>query len=472
MARPQVDTAAFDAAFVMPTFMSDDIALLKSELASVATTLTPTAHHTDNPLLHQLPADLQMAPVPGSDGLQRQLSFSELPMITALDEATEADASGSGSSSAGLQHNRGHGSMDLSLDIMQSLYGPPDSPVSSPDGSMDSGNASDTSSHLSSSFDDTSNMFGFGGSPSDTFDAHDEEENGGEEPRPFSKARPFAKKSRATFLAELTEEERALLQEEGVHIPADGTLTLTKAEERQVKRVRRKIKNKMSAQESRKKKKEYVDGLEARVEQCTCVNVGLRGKINTLEKDNKSLLQQLKELQAQVQRMASGGSASASTCLMLLGLCFSVYLNPAGNLATGAGTDGAAAASLASSDFAPSSFNSRTLKSLPASLGAGLSGDGSSAADTLAWFNTFFKEGSAAASEGRPSPYDANRPAGSGSVTEIVDGNEEVVEESATRKRKSGGSFAEELSPASNVSAREARLTARLAKRSRGQGVA
>ena len=56
-----------------------------------------------------------------------------------------------------------------------------------------------------------------------------------------------------------------------------------------MKRVRRKIKNKLSAAESRKRKKNYVEGLEERVEKCTKMNRSLHDKVINLEKENRSV---------------------------------------------------------------------------------------------------------------------------------------------------------------------------------------
>ncbi|KAA3676011.1 uncharacterized protein DEA37_0002106 [Paragonimus westermani] len=58
----------------------------------------------------------------------------------------------------------------------------------------------------------------------------------------------------------LSDEEKRTMLAEGYTIPT--RLPLTKQEERNLKKVRRKIKNKLSAQESRRKKKEYVEALE------------------------------------------------------------------------------------------------------------------------------------------------------------------------------------------------------------------
>jgi hypothetical protein len=309
-------------------FNSSDLDLIKSDLALIsdggmgAYGMTPTA--TRNLRLTATNLDMTR--------LDRiEFDLSELPVFQ-LPTSSSSD-------------------IELPLDVMMESVSNPSSPMS-----YDSGNMSDSGSNMSSCMDDAQSLM------------NTTEEDLDDKPRPFSKARPFAKKSRKHFLDDLTEEERVLLEEEGVTIP-DVTTVLTRAEERKIKQVRRKIKNKMSAQESRKKKKEYVEGLEGRVEHCTRVNVNLQDKVKTLESQNLTLLQQLKELQKTVQKMAKSSGAGAGTCLMLLGLCFSLYLNPA----TSGGASG-----LASSEFTPQSFNSRTLKGLEASM------------DTSGWFSNLF----------------------------------------------------------------------------------
>ncbi|XP_039193134.1 cyclic AMP-responsive element-binding protein 3-like protein 3 [Crotalus tigris] len=123
----------------------------------------------------------------------------------------------------------------------------------------------------------------------------------------------------------LTEDEKKLLTKEGVTLPTQ--LPLTKYEERILKKIRRKIRNKQSAQESRKKRKEYIDGLESRMSACTTHNQELQRKVVHLEKQNLSLLQQLKKLQTIVMQ-SSGKAAQTSTCVAVLLLSFALIIFP------------------------------------------------------------------------------------------------------------------------------------------------
>ncbi|XP_028255979.1 cyclic AMP-responsive element-binding protein 3-like protein 1 isoform X2 [Parambassis ranga] len=127
----------------------------------------------------------------------------------------------------------------------------------------------------------------------------------------------------------LTEEEKRTLVAEGYPVP--NKLPLTKSEEKALKRVRRKIKNKISAQESRRKKKEYVECLEKKVESYTSENSDLWRKVENLETANRSLLQQLQKLQSLISgkvvpRSCKMASTQTGTCLMMVAVCFVLVL--------------------------------------------------------------------------------------------------------------------------------------------------
>ncbi|XP_052241716.1 cyclic AMP-responsive element-binding protein 3-like protein 1 isoform X1 [Dreissena polymorpha] len=122
----------------------------------------------------------------------------------------------------------------------------------------------------------------------------------------------------------LTEEEKRTLVSEGYPIPSK--LPLTKQEEKNLKKIRRKIKNKISAQESRRKKKEYLEALEKRVESFSHENSELKKKVDTLENNNRSLMSQLQKLQSLVGKIPRPNGAVPQTGLMVLVLCFAVFM--------------------------------------------------------------------------------------------------------------------------------------------------
>ncbi|CAJ0587145.1 unnamed protein product, partial [Mesorhabditis spiculigera] len=97
---------------------------------------------------------------------------------------------------------------------------------------------------------------------------------------------------------QLSAEEKRTLVQEGYPIPTK--FPLTKTEEEALKIVRRKIKNKLSAQESRRKRKEYMDSLEQRVQIYFSENQALKHKMKQLEMSNRGLMARLKQLEAMV----------------------------------------------------------------------------------------------------------------------------------------------------------------------------
>ncbi|XP_018620277.1 cyclic AMP-responsive element-binding protein 3-like protein 4 [Scleropages formosus] len=123
----------------------------------------------------------------------------------------------------------------------------------------------------------------------------------------------------------LTEEEQKLLTQEGISLPSN--LPLTKAEERILKKVRRKIRNKQSAQDSRRRKKEYIDGLETRVTTCSLQNQELQRTVEQLEKHNLSLMTQLRKLQSLIKQTATK-AAQTTTCIMILIFSLTLIIFP------------------------------------------------------------------------------------------------------------------------------------------------
>lgn len=116
----------------------------------------------------------------------------------------------------------------------------------------------------------------------------------------------------------LTDEELKLMKQEGYQIPTK--LPLSKTEEKILKKIRRKIKNKISAQESRRKKKEYVDTLERQIAKYIDENGALKERVSTMEKNQRSLMQELQSLRSMVGK----GTPTTGKVLMVLCLFFAV----------------------------------------------------------------------------------------------------------------------------------------------------
>ncbi|XP_061587070.1 cyclic AMP-responsive element-binding protein 3-like protein 3-A [Cololabis saira] len=157
----------------------------------------------------------------------------------------------------------------------------------------------------------------------------------------------------------LNEDEKKLLAKEGINLPSK--LPLSKFEERILKKIRRKIRNKRSAQESRKKKREYVDSLEERMSACNTQNLKLQRKIQQLEETNNTLLEQLNQLQALTPN-SSCRTTNKRTYILVLLLSFSLLISS--NIQPGPYSQHSR------TDYAETRVSSRSLQSMDEEGGA------------------------------------------------------------------------------------------------------
>ncbi|XP_071384921.1 cyclic AMP-responsive element-binding protein 3-like protein 4, partial [Centroberyx affinis] len=130
------------------------------------------------------------------------------------------------------------------------------------------------------------------------------------------------------------------------------------AEERILKKVRRKIRNKQSAQDSRRRRKEYIDGLESRAAACSAQNKELQRTVEQLEKRNMSLLAQLRRLQSLIKQTVSKG-AQTSTCILIILFSLGLIIMPSFSpFSRGSSAD---------DDYKPTGVISRNILTDPAS---------------------------------------------------------------------------------------------------------
>uniref|UniRef100_A0A5K4FCY3 BZIP domain-containing protein n=1 Tax=Schistosoma mansoni TaxID=6183 RepID=A0A5K4FCY3_SCHMA len=98
----------------------------------------------------------------------------------------------------------------------------------------------------------------------------------------------------------LSSEECKMLQQIGCQLPIKFPLSQT--DEKAIRTVRRKIRNKLSAQASRAKRQKYVTDLEHRYSMCTEEIKQLRRQVYELEEDKRSLTLHLRKLRSYINK--------------------------------------------------------------------------------------------------------------------------------------------------------------------------
>lgn len=87
--------------------------------------------------------------------------------------------------------------------------------------------------------------------------------------------------------------------------------TLSAAEEKELKRQRRLIKNREYASQSRSRKKQYVDELEKALEEVRAENTSLKQQVGTLSDENKVLKKQISAIATTIKKSASLSSSTS-----------------------------------------------------------------------------------------------------------------------------------------------------------------
>lgn len=123
----------------------------------------------------------------------------------------------------------------------------------------------------------------------------------------------------------LTDEERKLLTKEGYSNFPSEKKELTHQEEKILRKIRRKIRNKRSAQFSRLRKKQYVEELEKKYEDCTNENEHLKKEVEDLRRQNQSLMVKMRKI---LKDHTGHGQASFKTSLFVILLSFLLILMP------------------------------------------------------------------------------------------------------------------------------------------------
>jgi hypothetical protein len=104
-------------------------------------------------------------------------------------------------------------------------------------------------------------------------------------------------------------------------------LPLTKSEQKILKLVRRKIRNKKSANLSRERKKKYMNGLEKRIDICTKENEILHKTIKNLKHQNMELFTKMKQLQSHLNSLITKNK-KASTVVLFISFFMTFYAYP------------------------------------------------------------------------------------------------------------------------------------------------